>query len=79
MVGELKQTKKIDNGSRLIGLYVEEFLVNNIQMFTDNLILTYFMMTTLLVNFQREATTFSELYKSTLIKRLQNIPRKLNL
>ena len=43
---------------------MEEFLVNNIQMFTDNFNfdVLYDDITNKL-NFQREATTFSELYK----------------
>ena len=69
----LKQNEeKIDNiVQALISLYMEEFLVNNIQMFTDNFNfdVLYDDITNKL-NFQREATTFSELYKSTLIKKV---------
>ena len=77
----LKQNEeKIDNiVQALISLYMEEFLVNNIQMFTDNFNfdVLYDDITNKL-NFQREATTFSELYKSTLIKKVTEYSQKLN-
>ena len=76
----LKQNEeKIDNiVQALISLYMEEFLVNNIQMFTENFNfdVLYDDITNKL-NFQRESTTFSELYKSTLIKKVTEYSQKI--
>ena len=71
--------EKIDNiVQSLISLYMEEFLVNNIQMFTENFNfdVLYDDITNKL-NFQRESTTFSELYKSTLIKKVTEYSQKI--
>ena len=76
----LKQNEeKIDNiVQALISLYMEEFLVNNIQMFAENFNfdVLYDDITNKL-NFQRESTTFSELYKSTLIKKVTEYSQKI--
>ena len=76
----LKQNEeKIDNiVQALISLYMEEFLVNNIQMFTENFNFdALYDDITNKLNFQREATTFSELYKSTLIKKVTEYSQKI--
>ena len=76
----LKQNQeKIDNiVQSLISLYMEEFLVTNIQQFSANFNIDA-LYTEILkeLNFQHSAIGFSELYKSTLIKKVTEYSQKI--
>ena len=76
----LKQNQeKIDNiVQSLISLYMEEFLVTNIQQFNANFNIDKLYTEVLKeLNFQHSAIGFSELYKSTLIKKVTEYSQKI--
>jgi len=76
----LKQNQeKIDNiVQSLISLYMEEFLVTNIQQFDTNFNIDSLYNEILHeLNFQHASAGFSELYKSTLIKKVMEYSQKI--
>ena len=76
----LKQNQeKIDNIIQaLISLYMEEYLINNISEFDKNTdIDSIYLKILTKLNFQQESIEFSELYKSTLIKKITEYSQKI--
>ena len=76
----LKQNQeKIDNIIQaLISLYMEEYLINNISEFDkDTDIDSLYLKILTKLNFQQESIGFSELYKSTLLKKITEYSQKI--
>ena len=76
----LKQNQeKIDNIIQaLISLYMEEYLINNISEFNkDTDIDSLYLKILTKLNFQQESIGFSELYKSTLLKKITEYSQKI--
>ena len=76
----LKQNQeKIDNIIQaLISLYMEEYLINNISEFDKNTdIDSLYLKILTKLNFQQESIEFSELYKSTLMKKITEYSQKI--
>lgn len=76
----LKQNQeKIDNIIQaLISLYMEEYLINNISEFDKNTdIDSLYLKILTKLNFQQESIELSELYKSTLLKKITEYSQKI--
>ena len=76
----LKQNQeKIDNIIQaLISLYMEEYLINNISEFDKNTdIDSIYLKILTKLNLQQESIGFSELYKSTLLKKITEYSQKI--
>ena len=76
----LKQNQeKIDNIIQaLISLYMEEYLINNISEFDKNTdIDSIYLKILTKLNFQQESIELSELYKSTLLKKITEYSQKI--